>query len=251
MRAAAALVLVALASCGPGEGAASPPTAAKPVPEAPVADRLRRARELLDRDQLAEAAAEYRAVLAKDDRNVPALEGLSRIAARMNDAITSLGFIARAAALKPDDASIVNQLGVAQVGCGRRSEAAKTFERAMALAPNDPLAFLNAAQNLAELGDWAGAKRHAETAAGLIPQDAMPWLLLGRFQMRQQKFAEAVPPLREAVKRAPDQPVVQFMLGKALVSAGRRAEAEEPLRAALKSNPPADLRKEAEALLSK
>jgi len=244
---AAAVLIVFTASCGPGEGAA--PDAATVKTKAPQGSVIR-AKELLAAERLAEAAAEYRAVLIQDPKSVAALEGLSRIASRMNDAPSALGFITRAAELKPDDASIVNQLGVALVSNGRKKEAAQVFERALALNPRDPFACLNAAQNQADLGDWDRARRHAEAAAELLPADATPWLLLGRFQMRQGKFVEAVAPLREAAKRAPDQALVHYHLGKALVAAGRRGEAEEPLRAALRGNPPDDVRKEVEALLA-
>src|SRR6185503_19133225 len=233
--------------CGPGEGAG--PEAPAAAPKA-AQGSLSRAKELRDGERLAEAAAEYRAVLLRDPKSVPALEGLSRIAARMNDAPSSLGFIARAAELKPDDASIVNQLGVAYVSNGRKKEAAQAFERALTINPHDPFACLNAAQNQADLGDWDRARRHAEAAAALLPQDATPWLLLGRFQMRQGKYAEAVAPLREAVQRAPDQALVQYNFGKALASSGRRQEAEAPLRAALRGSPPDDVRKEIEAILT-
>jgi Flp pilus assembly protein TadD len=244
MRLLAALVLIA--GCGPGEGATPEAPAAKATP---AAGSLNRARELLAAERLADAAAEYRAVLLRDPKSVPALEGLCRVAARMGDAPSSLGFISRAAELKPDDSSIVNQLGVALVSNGRKKEAAQAFERAIAINPRDPFAFLNAAQNQAELGEWVRARQYAETAAAILPEDATPWLLMGRFQMRQQKFAEAVAPLREAAKRAPGEALVQYHLGKALASAGRRQEAEEPLRAALRGNPPADVRQEVEALL--
>jgi Flp pilus assembly protein TadD len=253
MRFPAAVVLSLLAAgCGPGDAAAPAIPGGSPATSTlPAAEHLRRAQDFLSGDRLAEAAAEYRKALDQDAKSVPALEGLSRIAARMNDAPSSLGFIARAAELSPEDGAIVNQLGVAMVSNGRKREAAKTFERAMALRPRDPLVLLNAAQNQADLGDWALARRHAESAAALIPEDATPWLLMGRFQMRQDKFGEAVAPLREAARRAPDEAMVQYYLGKALVSAGRRAEAEEPLRAALRGNPPADIRQEVEALLSR
>jgi tetratricopeptide (TPR) repeat protein len=250
MKARAALVLVLLSACGPGEGATpEPPIVKSKAADGTAPERLKRGTSLLAQERLAEAAAEFRAVLLQDPKSVPALEGLSRIAARMNDAPASLGFLQRAADLKPDDASIVNQLGVAYVSNGRRKEAAAVFDRALALNPRDPFACLNAAQNQADLGDWDRARRHAEAAAAILPADATPWLLMGRFQMRQGKFAEAIAPLREAAKRAPDQALVQYNLGKALASAGRRQEAEEPLRAALKGNPPEDVRKEVEALL--
>lgn len=249
-------VLVALAftlGCGPGDpgvgavGLGKPPSLEAALS---TAERLRRAQEFLRQDRLAEAAAEYRAALAQDPKCVRALEGLSRVSSRMEDAPAALAFISRAAEVSPDDASIVNELGVALVSAGRKKDAARAFERAMALDPRDPLALLNAAQNQADLGDWEAARRHAERAAALIPEDATPWVLLGRFQMRQEKYAQAVAPFREAARRAPEQAMVQYFLGKSLAQAGRREEALEPLRAALRGNPPADVRREVEAMLA-
>ena len=251
MRRLAAALLAAVAGCGPGDSgmpAGGPPKAAEAVP---VAERLRRGQELLAGDRLADAAVEFRAALGKDATSVQALEGLSRVAARMNDAPASLAFISRAAELSPEDGALVNQLGVALVSNDRKREAARTFERALALRPKDPLVLLNAAQNQADLGDWPRARRYAEAAAALIPEDATPWLLMGRFEMRQEKFAEAVAPLREAARRAPGQSMVQYYLGKSLAAAGRRSEAEAPLRAALEGRPPDDVRREIESLLPK
>jgi tetratricopeptide (TPR) repeat protein len=246
----AAVVAALAAGCGPGESAPPVAPASSGGSGRPASERVRRAGELLSGDRLADAAGEYRAALEQDPANVAALEGLSRIAARMNDAPASLGFIARAAELRPQDGAIVNQLGVAQVSNGRKREAAATFERAMELRPRDALVLLNAAQNQADLGDWPRARGYAERAAALIPEDATPWLLLGRFQMRQDKFAEAVAPLREAARRAPEQAMIQYYLGKSLAAAGRRQEAEEPLRAVLRGNAPVDIRREVESMLA-
>lgn len=250
MRTAAALILMLAAGCGPGEGPPAAPSVPVPAGSPSAAERLRRAQDHLARERLADAAAEYRAVLAQEPRNVPALEGLSRVSARMDDAPAALVFITRAAEVSPSDASIINQLGVALLSNGRKREAAAAFERATALNPKDPLPLLNAAQNQADLGDWAKATKFAEAAAALIPDDATPWLLMGRFQMRQEKFAEAIPPLKEAARRAPEEAMVQYYLGKSLAAAGRRDEAREPLRAALRGNPPDDVRKEVEAILA-
>ena len=245
--AAAALFL---AGCGPGDPPPPGGVPAAPTSTISAAEHLRRGHDSLSGDRLADAAAEYRAVLTQDPKNIPALEGLSRISARMSDAPAALGFIARAAELSPQDGAIVNQLGVALVSNGRKREAAGIFERAMELRPRDPLVLLNAAQNQADLGDWAKARGYAERAAALIPNDATPWLLLGRFQMRQEKFADAVAPLQEAAKRAPDEAMVQYYLGKALAASGRRDEAEAALRAVLRLKAPPEIRREVEAILT-
>ena len=240
-------------ACGPGES--GPPPAgpasdrgASPAPGS-VAERLARADEFLGKDRLAEAATEFRAVLAGDERNVLALVGLSRVATRMEDGPGALHYLARAAEIHPQDGEIANELGVALVACGRRSEAASTFERAARLVPENPLVLLNAAQNRAELGEWAAAGELAKRAAEMLPNDATPWLLLGRYEMRQEKFAAAVPYLQEASRRAPDNAIVHYHLGKSLAAAGQAQEAREAFRIALGGHPPEDIRKEIESLL--
>lgn len=241
------------AGCGPedsGSAPVSPTVTVLSLPSSAAGDRLARAEELLRRDRLAEAAEEFRGVLALDEKNVPALVGLSRIAGRMEDGPTSLNYISKAAELRQDDGSIANQLGVAQVACGQKQEAYKTFERAIKLSPKDPLILLNAAQNRADLGDWDGARRLAEGAAELLPADATPWLLLGRYQMRQEKFQEAVRFLREASRRAPENGTVHYHLGKSLVALGRRDEAAKAFRISLRGDPPPEVRTEIEKLLS-
>lgn len=253
MRAPLVLVVLALAGCGPGESGPAPalgPGGFRSGPERPIPERLSRGEELFSKDRLAEAAAEFRAVLDRDAKNVQALVGLSRIAGRMEDGAASLRFISRAAELRPDDGSIVNQLGVAQVACGRKQEASKTFERAARMAPGDPLILLNSAQNRADLGDWPGASDLARRASELLPKDATPWLLLGRFEMRQEKFARAVPLLQEASHRAPENAIVHYHLGKSLAAVGRREEAREAFRVALQGNPPPEVQKEVETLLT-
>jgi len=261
---AALLAALASAGCGPDDSALVKPPPAKPLETwteggfraprggAPLSSdaRLHRAEDLMQRERLAEAAAEYRELLSKDPKDVPALVGLSRVAGRMGDASSSLTFISRAVDVRPEDGSLVNELAVALVSSGRRKEAAKAFERANALSPQDPSILINASLNWADLNDWASAQQCAQRAAEKIPNDLYPWLLMGRFQVRQGKNAEAVPYLREASRRGPDNGLVHYHLGKALLAAGQRSEAAEPLRVVLRANPPPEIRKEVEALLA-
>lgn len=257
MRLALAILAATVAGCGPGgdDPGRRPRTSWKEDPlrlgtaPAPADERLRRAEDFIRQERLAEAATEYRKLLDRDRTDVAALAGLGRVSGLMGDAAGSLGFVARAAELRPGDASIANQLGVALVMNGRRQEAAKTFDRAVELNPQDPFAHVNAALNLADLGEWERAERSAKRASELAPKDPTPWLVLGRFEVRRGKPGEAVPYYREAVRRAPDDGLANYHLGKTLVAAGQRGEAAEPLRAALKSAPPPEIRAEVEALL--
>ena len=258
------LLALAAAGCGPDESALVKPPSPKPLESwaeggfrsrasgTPLsADaRLRRAEELMQQEKLAEAAAEFRDLLSKDPKDVAALVGLSRVAGRMGDASSSLSFISRAAELRPEDGAIVNEQAVALVASGRRKEAATTFERASSLSPQDPSILLNASLNWADLNEWATAQQCAQRAAEKMPNDPYPWLLMGRFQVRQGKPAEAISFLREAARRGPDNALVHYHLGKALVAAGQRSAAGDPLRIVLRGNPPPEIRKEVEALLS-
>ncbi len=262
MKSAAPLVLAFLAACGPD---ATPPT--PKAPEAwsegryasgpgtgrrPEDERIRRAEDFVRQERYAEAATEYRTLLNENPKSAPALAGLSHVAARMGDVPGAMSFINRALEIQPDEGGFVNQLGVTLVMARRREEAAGVFEKAIALRPDDPLIYLNAALNEADLGHWTKAEQFARQGADRMPQDATPWVILGRLQVRQGRHAEAVAPFKEAARRAPDNAIVNYHLGKALSAAGRRAEAEGPLQAALKGNPPppAETRKEIEALLA-
>jgi Flp pilus assembly protein TadD len=255
-RLALVLVVAAASGCGPPDNAAKP-GAKRPAYDPdrdsrplPSEEHLRRAESLIQEERFAEAAAEFRKVLQQDEKNVAALSGLNRIASRTGDAAGALAFIARAVELRPDDGTLVNQMGVALVMNGKRCEAAKAFERANALRPEDPLVLLNAANNWADLGEWARAQECARSAADRLPEVETPWLVLGRLQVRQGKSAEAIPFFREAARRAPENSLVHYHLGKALVAAGRREEAEGPFRIALRGNPPAEIKQEVEALLA-
>lgn len=261
MRATALLVLLgAAAGCGPGgdEPGKRPAPAARPswpgepkLRSAPVPSdkRLHLAETLVQQERLAEAAAEYRRLLDHDGKDVAALAGLGRVSGLMGDAASSLAFAARAAELRPGDAAIQNQLGVALVMGGRRHEAAQTFEKAIGLQPQDPLARINAALNWADLGEWTRAEESAKKAAELLPKDPTPWIILGRLYVRQGRHAEAVPFYREAVRRGPGHGLANYHLAKVLVASGRRAEAPEPARAVLQGAPPPEIRAEMEALL--
>ena len=258
------IALLLAAGCGPDESALVKPASPKPLeawteggfrtrldgaPLPPDA-RLRRAEELMQAERLAEAATELREVLSKDPKNVGALIGLSRVAGRMGDPSSSLTFISRAVEVRPADPALINEQAVALVSNGRRKEAAQGFDKAAELNPQDPSILINASLNWADLNDWATAHRCAQRAAEKAPNEPYPWLLMGRFQVRQGRNAEAIPFLVEASKRGPENALVHYHLGKALVAAGRRAEAKDALRVVLRGTPPADIRKEVEALLA-
>ena len=252
MTGSAALLLLGL-GCGPSDPpgtVSAAPRTGLPGPSAPAAERLRRGAELEAADRLAEAAAEFRSVLAQDGTNVDALTGLGRVASRMGDASSALAFLRRAVELRPRDGSLRNHHAALLAMSGRREEAEAEFTRAAALAPDDPQIPLNAALNLADLGRWDEARARARRAAELLPKDPTPWMVLGRLEARQGRPLQALPHFEKAGELGPEVELVQYHLAKARLAAGQKAGAEAPLRKVLAGKVSAEIRAEAEALLA-
>jgi tetratricopeptide (TPR) repeat protein len=152
---------------------------------------LGRSRALLGRVDLAEEALRRGIDLAPDDSagyyylgrlydeiNLPAravtmLEKALQLSPSFIDAARDLGsallhqgdaeraaeVLANAHALAPDDAGLLNNLGVAERQAGRLADARGSFERALALAEGSRAAAVNLADTCLQQGDFASASR--------------------------------------------------------------------------------------------
>jgi Flp pilus assembly protein TadD len=250
---AGALCLAALGACGRKEPPAPP---AKPAPRIemeltppPDDPNMSPGERLLYQDRLAEASEEFRAALRRNEKDVGALVGLSKVAVRLGDGPGALVYARRAAELQPEDGTVTNYLGTALQLNGRPEDAARAFERALGQRPDDPLILMNAALSYADLGRWERAHECAGRAAQLVPGLVNPHVLRGQFCVRQGKPADAAAHFREALRIVPDRAILHYHLGKALLAAGKKDEGAEELRAALRGDAPPEVRKEIEGLL--
>jgi Flp pilus assembly protein TadD len=110
---------------------------------------------------------------------------------------------------------------------GKRWPESKTaLERALAIAPNQPLIlnFLGYAQ-LERGQNMDAAEAMIRKASELAPDDASITDSLGWAQFKRGKVDEAISTLQRAAEKDPDQAEIQEHLGDALYSSGRRLEA--------------------------
>jgi tetratricopeptide (TPR) repeat protein len=136
---------------------------------------------------------------------------------------------------KPNPVAL-NNLGVALDQTGRREEAVKRFEQALAANSN----FLDARRNLVavllRMDQPAAATEHLLEIVRLDPNDASARFNLGVCLLRQSKTEEAIRYLMEAVRLNPNHFYTQYYLAKALSLIGRQKEALPHYREAVRIN---------------
>ena len=189
-------------------------------------------RALLDADRKSEALARALAFVANGDSLADDHARVGDVLSAMDreaEAATSFG---RAAALVeaegPGSPAWTLHLlrGGALEQAGRWAEAEPVLERALALAPGNPvvLNYLGYAR-LERGGDLRAAEALIARASALRPNDPSITDSLGWAQYRQGRFAEAIATLGRAAAGAPGQAEIHEHLGDALFAAGRRYEA--------------------------
>ena len=140
---------------------------------------------------------------------------------------------------KPDDAEVHFNLGYVYTALQRFDDAKDEYEKAIALAPDDPK-MAPAYQNLGLTllpKDPAAAVDPLQHAAELTPQDARTKWLLGMALEHSGKLAPAIEQYQSAEKLSPKDFDTHLALGQALIAAGRPADAEPELREALALRP--------------
>ena len=140
---------------------------------------------------------------------------------------------------KPDDAEVHFNLGYVYTALQRVDDAKDEYEKAIALAPDDPK-MAPAYQNLGLTllpKDPAAAVDPLQHAAELTPQDARTKWLLGMALEHSGKLAPAIEQYQAAEKLSGKDFDTRLALGQALIAAGRPADAEPELREALALRP--------------
>ena len=146
----------------------------------------------------------------------------------------------RALALEPDDALTWHRRGIHLGELGRHAEALESYDRALALESDDPWAWGNRGNALADLGRYAEALESYDRARALKPDEALPWHGRGVALADLGRHAEALESYDRALALKPDEDWAWYNRGIALGRLGRHAEALESYdRAlALKSDDP-------------
>ncbi len=220
---------------------------------------LARGEALQRQGQLAEAAAVFRQVLAREPRNPRALHLLGTTLGRMGRAQEAVPLLeaavgiqpsnpylrvnlgkaladagrdadalrayARAAALKPDFAPAHRGRGQAHLRLGQAQEALTSFQHALRVAPEDAQAHNDAGVALERLGRHGEAIGHFERAVSLNPYYAVAHLNRGAAEMSAGRYAAALESFERALSLEPRSAVILANCGSALRALGRAAEA--------------------------
>jgi tetratricopeptide (TPR) repeat protein len=126
-----------------------------------VAVRLLLAEQHTRSGRYREAAEHYRFVVEADPNHAVALNNLASAYLKLNDA-QALHFAEAAHRLKPDEALILDTLGIAQMRYGKPEQAVATLKKAVARDPKMTEIRVNYALALARAGDKSAARAEVQ-----------------------------------------------------------------------------------------
>ncbi len=189
----------------------------------------------------AEATQLYRQILALDPGHPQALLGLGLLLgdASADHAMLSeaASLLERYLALHPEDAQTCCSLGLFRQREGNDAEAAKWFELSVNGAPGLMHAWLGLGVSWHQLGQLGRASHALERAVALAPSDPIVANNLGDLRFTQGRFEEAVSAFDRALAIAPDYAVVHCNRGIALTRLKRFEDAAASLLQAVALNP--------------
>lgn len=119
-----------------------------------------------------EAVPLFEAALARNPRNVEALNSLANQRARRGEPGEAVPLYRRALAERPGDPAILMNLGNALTIAGDPAAAIETYGAALVIQPENPAVLVNLASALARLGRYDEAIVHLETARRVEPSNA-------------------------------------------------------------------------------
>jgi Flp pilus assembly protein TadD len=128
-------------------------------------------------------------------------------------------------------------LGVAFTRLGRRRRARVCYERAIAIEPDNPVAFFNLANLLRDLGDLGGAVECYERVLDLSPEYPGLNAALAGTLADQGRYPRAIDLYREALDDEGDSASLWGDLGLSLIASGDEDEGERCLRRAIELDP--------------
>ncbi len=123
--------------------------------------------------RLSEADAVYRALIARDPKDVNAVNLSGQVALSTGRFADALAAFVRARTLQPAFGDAHHNEGNALRALGRAKDALAAFGRALKLAPDNPLFLCNRGLAELDLGNFPEAIRNLERAAALAPDIAM------------------------------------------------------------------------------
>ena len=145
-----------------------------------------------------------RRVLQIDSKNLPALHILGLIKASQSNYREAADYLARAARIHPNDASIQYNLAKALSDSGNDKDALAHHKKAVALAPNNPEAWLSYGKTASNLGRYEDALVWYGNALSLKPDYAEASLNKGATFKELERYEEAIAFAEQALSINPN-----------------------------------------------
>jgi predicted O-linked N-acetylglucosamine transferase (SPINDLY family) len=143
-------------------------------------------------------------VLQVDSKNLPALHILGLIKASQSNYREAAEYLARAARIHPDDASIQYNLAKALTDSGNDKDALTHHKKAVALAPNNPEAWLSYGKTASNLGRYQDALAWYSNALSLKPDYVEASLNKGATLKELGRYEEAIAFAEQALSISPN-----------------------------------------------
>ena len=164
-------------------------------------------------------------VLQADSKNLPALHVLGLSKASQSEYKEAANYLARAARIHPNDASIQYNLAKALSDSGNDMDAIVHYKKSLVLAPNNPEAWLNYGNSASNLGCFQDALAWYDNALGLKPDYAEAALNKGATLKELNRYEEAVVFAEQALAINPNLTEAWMNKGVALKELKRYDEA--------------------------
>lgn len=186
--------------------------------------------------KLAEARSSLEAAIGTSF-SVPSLLELARVAHKQRDYKGSLGYLAHARDLAPDNANLDYYFGLVCLDLDLVAEARNSFEKAVKIDPENPS--YNYAMGTASTfrQDPEEAVPYFKNYVKLKPQDPRGRLAIGVVYWRAKNFDAALPWLKEAMNSPDTAAAAHYYIGSIALHYNQMDEAFAELQAALESEP--------------
>lgn len=180
----------------------------------------------------------FRDILAAVPDYTPAMHMLAVVTYQRGNVAGALDLLERAVAAEDaPDAEILSNHAVMLSETGQRERAISQWQKALAIAPDNPEIHSNLANALWQDGDFTGAEAHCRHALRIKPDYTDAMLNLGNALAKQDRFQDAIDIWQRALDLRPGFGEAMSNIGNALRDMGRLKESEEICRKATEANP--------------
>jgi choline-sulfatase len=214
------------------------PNAVLPDPKLklPLFQKMNRAKDLAQDDDVAGAAALLTQVVAEDPNIMDAHLTLGNWLIRLKRGEEAIASFKRALSLKPDDDIALGNLARLYLSRGRKNDAEdalRVFETALSRNPKNPQAWFQLAVLSMDMGDAERARHSFIRAAEENPKMGAAWIGQGALAFDAKQLPEAERLIRKGLELEPEAKGGRYNLARVLEAQSRLGEAATLYRSEL------------------